>query len=115
MGALEGNVYLLYGSTVEDQLREVCAVCGVDGIGRVARAMTQRCCMCNGMLKPAGKKEVSRMPCLEMPYAIGQKQRVVPNRIIKMYDHFLLCSNDACHRALWHGGMYENEVREIRH
>eukprot|EP00746_Dinoflagellata_sp_MGD_P044729 gnl/MRDRNA2_/MRDRNA2_209315_c0_seq1.p1 gnl/MRDRNA2_/MRDRNA2_209315_c0~~gnl/MRDRNA2_/MRDRNA2_209315_c0_seq1.p1 ORF type:complete len:376 (+),score=56.65 gnl/MRDRNA2_/MRDRNA2_209315_c0_seq1:94-1128(+) len=96
---LKGYVYLLQSSSVEEQVREVCAVFGIDGKRRAEKAMDQRCCMCNGILKRVGKKEV---------------QELLPKQTVEAYDSFFLCSTEACNAAYWHGGTYEEALREVR-
>lgn len=100
LAALHGYVYLLHGLTVDEQVREVCAVFGIDAQRRAGSPLDRRCCMCNGGLRQIDRAE-----------AAGK----VLEQTLQAYDVFFECVTPSCERIFWHGSTFEEGVQDIRH
>merc|ERR1712070_1335245 len=97
--ALKGYVYQVRGTSVDEQLREICMVFKIDAQKRAQAGLDRRCGSCNGVLQSVPKDQV-----------VDQ----IPAITASSYDEFFVCSTKACARIFWHGGTYKEGIRDLR-
>jgi len=96
---LEGSVYLLRGKAVDEQVREVCAVFGIDGDRRARVGSSRRCCACNAILARVRREQIE-----------GR----VPQHKFAAHAEFYMCSNDACATTFWGATAYDDGMQALR-